>query len=60
MKSLLQKVKALVGKKEAPARPIPKNACYFCKRKGVKFRKYYNEQQRKIKVCPLCAKVGYS
>ena len=63
MKSLIQKVKAFIGIDKAPVRPkqptrperkVAKNTCYFCKRKNTDFTAYYNEQNRKIKVCTLC------
>ena len=52
---LLSKLKSLFGIKSKPTRkPIPKNACYFCKSKGKGLRKYYNESNAKIKVCSQC------
>ena len=51
MKSLLTKIKERF-KPDTPK--IPKNACYFCKRKAPDLRNYRNEKNKKIKVCSLC------
>lgn len=51
MKSLLTKIKNTF---KPSGSKIPKNACYFCKRKVTDLRNYKNEDNKKIKVCSFC------
>ena len=51
MKSLLTKITEIF---KTNTTKIPKNACYFCKRKAHDLRDYRNENNKKIKVCSLC------
>lgn len=50
MKSILTKIKRNLSNNNL----VPKNACYFCKRKAPDLRQYRNEGNKKIKVCHLC------
>ncbi|MEC1177390.1 hypothetical protein P9B03_02740 [Metasolibacillus meyeri] len=50
MRSLLTKIKEIF----VPNKSIPKNACFFCKRKMPDLRNYRNEANKRIKVCYQC------
>lgn len=51
MKILLTK---LFKRNNIQTKKPSKKACYFCKRQTNDMRTYKNEQNQKIKVCPLC------
>lgn len=53
--SLFQKLTGLFTTQKTPSGTvIPKNACYFCKKKSREMRMYRNEANQTIKVCRLC------
>lgn len=54
MGSLLTKIKTLFGGTSIAKPQVPRNRCYFCKKKHHDLRKYKNEFGQTIKVCPLC------
>lgn len=54
MAGLITKLKTLFSKNEQSKVKIPRNKCYFCKKKHNDLRTYKNEFNQKIKVCPLC------
>lgn len=56
--SLFQKLTGLFTTQKTPSGTvIPKNACYFCKKKSRDMRTYRNETNQKIKVCRLCVEL---
>lgn len=63
MGAIIEKIKSLIGsntiatpvaKPKTKLKPIPHNACFFCKKTGSDLRNYYNDSNKRIKVCCLC------